>query len=87
MSVNTHISPANSNTAFRSKCLWLKFKAKTLLVFGLRAQAHDVFQEILEINPADALALHQAGYHSVLVGESLVTSEDPAGAVRALRNL
>ena len=37
--------------------------------------------------PADALALHQAGYHSVLVGESLVTSEDPAGAVRALRNL
>jgi len=37
--------------------------------------------------PADALALHQAGYHAVLVGESLVTADDPAGAVRALRNL
>jgi tetratricopeptide (TPR) repeat protein len=62
MSVNTHISPANASTAFRSKCLWLKFKAKTLLVFGLRAKAHDTFQEILEINPADALALNSLGY-------------------------
>jgi tetratricopeptide (TPR) repeat protein len=42
--------------------LWLKFKAKTLLVFGLRAKAHDTFQEILEINPADALALNSLGY-------------------------
>ena len=37
--------------------------------------------------PVDALALHQAGYHAVLVGESLVTADDPTGAVRALRNL
>jgi len=36
--------------------------------------------------PADASALHQAGYHAVLVGESLVTADDPAEAVRALRN-
>ncbi len=35
----------------------------------------------------DALALHQAGYHAVLVGESLVTADDPMGAVRVLRNL
>ncbi len=34
--------------------------------------------------PADAAALHAAGYHAVLVGETLVTSGDPAAAVRAL---
>ena len=33
----------------------------------------------------DASRLAAAGYHAVLVGESLVTSGDPAGAVRALR--
>ncbi len=65
MSVNTHISPANSSTAFRSKCLLLKFKAKTLLVFGLRAKAHETFQEILDINPADALALNSLAYEEL----------------------
>lgn len=34
--------------------------------------------------PADAAALRDAGYHAVLVGESLVTSGDPTGAVAAL---
>jgi indole-3-glycerol phosphate synthase len=33
----------------------------------------------------DALALAAAGYHAVLVGEHLVTSGDPAGAVEQLR--
>lgn len=33
----------------------------------------------------DAARLHGAGYHAVLVGQSLVTSPDPAAAVRALR--
>jgi indole-3-glycerol phosphate synthase len=33
----------------------------------------------------DAAALAQAGYDAVLVGESLVTAGDPAGAVRAMR--
>ena len=65
MSVNTHISPASPNTAIRNRCLWLKFKAKTLLVVGLRAQAHDVFQEILAINPADPLALNSLGYQEL----------------------
>ena len=65
MSVNAHISHETSNTAFRSKCLWLKFKAKTLLVFGLRAQAHEVFQEILEINPVDALSLNSLAYEEL----------------------
>lgn len=65
MSVNTHISPASPNPAIRNRCLWLKFKAKTLLVVGLRAQAHDVFQEILAINPADPLALNSLGYQEL----------------------
>lgn len=34
--------------------------------------------------PADAASLRAAGYHAVLVGESLVTSGDPAAAVAAL---
>lgn len=35
-------------------------------------------------HPADAGRLAAAGYHAVLVGESLVTSADPAGAVAVL---
>ncbi|MGH9231146.1 MAG: indole-3-glycerol phosphate synthase TrpC [Acidimicrobiales bacterium] len=35
--------------------------------------------------PGDAAVLARAGFDAVLVGESLVTSGDPAGAVRALR--
>jgi indole-3-glycerol phosphate synthase len=34
---------------------------------------------------ADARRLADAGFDAVLVGESLVTSPDPAAAVRALR--
>ena len=33
---------------------------------------------------ADAAGLYEAGYHAVLVGETLVTSGDPAAAVAAL---
>jgi indole-3-glycerol phosphate synthase len=33
----------------------------------------------------DAATLAAAGYHALLVGESLVTSGDPAAAVKALR--
>lgn len=33
----------------------------------------------------DAEALHAAGYHAVLVGETLVVSGDPTAAIRALR--
>jgi len=35
--------------------------------------------------PADAAALHAAGYHAVLVGETLVTAADPAEVLRTLR--
>jgi indole-3-glycerol phosphate synthase len=34
---------------------------------------------------ADAKALHDAGYHAVLVGETLVTAADPAGMMRELK--
>jgi indole-3-glycerol phosphate synthase len=37
--------------------------------------------------PNDAADLRAAGYHAVLVGESLVTSDDPRSAVRALRDV
>jgi len=37
--------------------------------------------------PEDAATLAAAGYHAVLVGESLVTSGDPAAAVTALRSV
>ena len=35
--------------------------------------------------PDDAARLAAAGYHAILVGETLVTSGDPASAVRAMR--
>ena len=38
-------------------------------------------------NPADAASLRDAGYDAVLVGESLVKSEDPGAAVAALRSV
>jgi indole-3-glycerol phosphate synthase len=37
--------------------------------------------------PDDAVPLAAAGYHAVLVGESLVRSADPAAAVAALRGV
>jgi indole-3-glycerol phosphate synthase len=36
--------------------------------------------------PDDAAVLAHAGFHAVLVGESVVTAADPAGAVAALRH-
>jgi indole-3-glycerol phosphate synthase len=33
----------------------------------------------------DARALRDAGYHAILVGETLVTSDDPAAAIAELR--
>ena len=35
--------------------------------------------------PQDVAALFEAGYHALLVGESVVTAGDRAGAIRALR--
>jgi tetratricopeptide (TPR) repeat protein len=62
MSVNVPMSPARPSPSIRSLCLWLRFKAKALLVFGLRTQANAVFQEILRIHPVDVLALNSLAY-------------------------
>ena len=35
--------------------------------------------------PQDAMALSEAGYSAILVGETLVVSDDPGMAVAALR--
>ncbi len=62
MPVKTHIPTANLNTSSRGRCFWLRLQAKALLVLGLRIKAHAVFQEILEIQPDDVLALNSLGY-------------------------
>ena len=62
MSVKTHLPPAHSNTSTRSRCFWLRLQAKALLVMGMRNKAHAVFQEILQVNPEDVLALNSLGY-------------------------
>ena len=65
MPVNAPVAPAKLDSSIRSKCLWLRFKAKIFLVFGLRTQAHAVFQDILDINPQDVLALNSLGYNEL----------------------
>ena len=65
MSVNTHLSPIKPNTSGRGRCFWLRWKAKLLLVMGLREHAHAVFEEILAIHPDDVLALNSLGYHEL----------------------
>jgi tetratricopeptide (TPR) repeat protein len=62
MSVNSPLTVAKPNTSSRSRCFWLHLQAKALLVFGLRNKAHEVFQAILKIQPADVLALNSLGY-------------------------
>jgi tetratricopeptide (TPR) repeat protein len=62
MSVKSHTHTAHLNTAIRGKCFWLRLQAKALLVLGLRQQAHAVFQEVLQINPEDVLALNSVGF-------------------------
>lgn len=65
MSVKTHLSPASVNTSNRSKCFWLRLQAKAFLVVGMRRKAHAVFQEILELNPQDVLALNSLGFNEL----------------------
>lgn len=62
MSVNSRITVDNPSRSSRSRCFWLHLQAKTLLVLGLTNKAHAVFQEILEIQPMDVLALNSMGY-------------------------
>jgi tetratricopeptide (TPR) repeat protein len=65
MSVKTHLSPASVNTSHRGRCFWLRLQAKALLVVGMRGKAHAVFQEILDLNPQDVLALNSLGFNEL----------------------
>jgi indole-3-glycerol phosphate synthase len=66
------------------------FEVDTARAVRLAPRIHDRVVRVAESGiggPADAMALVGAGYHAVLVGESLVTSGDPAAAVSALATL
>jgi tetratricopeptide (TPR) repeat protein len=65
MSVKTHLSPASVNTSHRGKCFWLRLQAKAFLVLGMRSKAHAVFQDILDLNPQDVLALNSLGFNEL----------------------
>ena len=65
MSVKTQLSPANPSTSHRGRCFWLRLQAKALLVVGMRRRAHEVFQDILDLNPHDVLALNSLGYNEL----------------------
>lgn len=63
--MNNPTSHAKIGTANRTQCLWLQFKAKVLLVIGLRAQAQAVFEEILSSHPHNVLALNSLGFNEL----------------------
>jgi tetratricopeptide (TPR) repeat protein len=65
MSVKTHLSPASANTSNRGKCFWLRLQAKAFLVVGMRSKAHAVFQDMLDLNPKDVLALNSLGFNEL----------------------
>jgi tetratricopeptide (TPR) repeat protein len=65
MSVKTQLGSSHVSGSGTSKCWWLRWQARALLVLGLRKQAHGLFQQILAINPEDVLALNTLGYHEL----------------------
>ena len=65
MSVKTQLSPGTARGSSTSKCWWLRWQAKALLVLGLRSQALALFKQILAIHPEDVLALNTLGYHEL----------------------
>lgn len=65
MSVKTQLSPASPGTSNRGRCFWLRLQAKALLVVGMRRRAHEVFQDILDLNPDDVLALNSLGFNEL----------------------
>lgn len=69
MSVKTQRSAANPGSSNRSRCFWLRLQAKAFLVMGMRSKAQGVFQEILNINPQDVLALNSMGFNELNNGQ------------------
>lgn len=63
--MNATTAHAKPGTSSRFQCMWLQFKAKVLLVFGLRSQAHAVFEEILAYHPQNVLALNSLGFNEL----------------------
>ena len=63
--MNSSTVHAKPGTSSRFQCMWLQFKAKVLLVFGFRAQAHAVFEEILADHPQNVLALNSLGFNEL----------------------
>jgi indole-3-glycerol phosphate synthase len=64
------------------------FKVDTDRAVRMAPQMPDGIVRVAESGvggPDDAARLADAGYHAVLVGESLVTAGDPGSAVRAMR--
>jgi tetratricopeptide (TPR) repeat protein len=68
MSVNLSQTMSAPRGLSRSSALWLRYKAKGLLVLGLRAQATQVFKEILAQAPGNVLALSSLGYDAMTHG-------------------
>lgn len=62
MSVKSQLGTSHANTSPNTKCFWLRLQAKALLVLGLRNKAHEIFLQILQINPQDVLALNSVGF-------------------------
>ena len=62
MSIGLIQATAKQDVASRWTVLWLRCKAKGLLVLGLRDQADMVFREMLSMSPNDVLAISSLGY-------------------------
>ena len=71
MSVGLSHAIGGKSSMGRSANLWLRYKAKGLLVLGLRSRATAVFQEILALSPNDVLALNSLGYDALTHGRML----------------
>jgi len=65
MSVKTRSPSTPVHASSRGRCFWLRLQARALLVLGMRNKAYAVFEDILEINPQDVLALNSLGFKAL----------------------
>lgn len=65
-----HIAfPVKPRSASPLALMLLRWKAKLLLVLGLRESARSVFEETLVLFPHDLLAINSLGYHALNEGD------------------
>ncbi len=69
MPMNSIALPVRPRGATRLTLLWLRLKAKALLVLGLRDSARLVFEEILVRFAHDVQAIDSLGYHALSEGD------------------